>query len=244
MKEYKSYKSDKINLSSSETGSTEIKIYKDFIATKIKMLISDVNPEDILLEIENYLPVTNYKMLVNEIEPNVYNYILSVPKRFPQQDLIINITNKHSSDSTDCEIFLEGYEITKREIEFDKFNQAKVKTVIDDLNITAGNIDTSLIHTFDEDILIDEITKYFVTGNEKHILFNIRNEINGSYLFDKPINLAFINTFITDKYDLYNPVFFKRKDTIRFYIQNIHISSVRFNLALHGRELKKDDNKQ
>jgi hypothetical protein len=244
MKEYKSYVSDLLTLTASETASTEVKIYKDFYCSKIKLKISNVNPEHVLLEIEKYLPILNYKMLLNEEETNTYNYILSVPKKFPAQNLILNITNRHSTDTTTAQIFLYGYEETKRELDLSIFDQAKVKTVIDDLQIIAGSINTSLTHMFNDDILIENITKYFVSGDEKNILFNIRNETRNYNLFDSPVNLAFVNSFVHDKYDLYTPVIFKRKDVVRFYIQNIHTTNPqRFSLALHGRELRKDGNK-
>ncbi len=235
MKEFRAYQSLERDINSGQTESVEIRIYKDFYLSRLKLKIENVNPEDILLEIENYLPVTNFRLLFMEND-GTYNYILPVPKLIKRQHLLFNISNLHPSLQGKVQIFLQGYEETDRNVDLNVFDQAKIKTV-NNITVAPGKINTELVHIFDEDIFIENIVTYFTGGKEKDVLFNLRNEKTDQYLFREPVNFSFLNYFVDNVNGIFSPLFYQKGDSVRFFIQNLNPTDTQvFSFALHGRE--------
>ncbi len=238
MKEFRGYQSQVLELNPAQTSVTEIKIYKDFYLSKLKLKIDSISPENVMLELEKYLPVTNYKLLVIE-EDGAFNYVLPTPKLIKPQHLIFKITNLHPTLSSKVQIFLQGYEETGQNVDLALFNQAKVKT-INDLTISAGGINTEIIHQFDEDILLENIITHFTSGGKHDLLINLRNENTDQFLFREPVNLLFLNNFVDNVNGVYTPISCNRKDAVRFMIQNLNPTVAQtFSFALHGREKRR-----
>ncbi len=235
MKEFKGYQCAELEINAGQTKTAEVILYKDFYLSKLKLKIDNIAIENVLIEIEKFLPSTNFKLLLMEND-GTFNYVLPIPKFIKQQHLIFNVSNLHTTLNGKVQIFLQGYEDTDRNIELEKFNQAKVKTV-NNISIPPGKIDSNLIHQFDEDIMIENIITYFISGKESDVLFNFRNERTGQYLFREPVNLSFLNSFIDNVNGIYTPILYNKRDSVRFFIQNLSSTDSQvFSFSLHGRE--------